>query len=485
MKSERRFRWILLLTCLAVGACSLGTQEATIPVTTSSDRARKLFLKGRNRLDVGLAAAARSYFRRAMVKDAEFALARLGLAQSATTEAERLAALRIAMTLANRVSVGERRLILAFKAGVSGDMTGRMEYYRELVRLYPDDARVRMLLGRSYEELGGWSEAVTWYKAAIELDPGLASGYFRLGNVYQSTGRHRQAEGAFVKYVELSPLEPDAHRVYAELIMKTGRFEESIENYEKALALDSDFSAARIGIANNLIFLERPEDARRAFQELYESADEDRERLSAQFWIAALHLHAEDPAGALTELRKALADSRETDDAAAEAEVLRLMGDILLEAGDADSALTRYKESFDVVENANFPDGTKDAARGDHVYHEARVAIAKGQLSSAGAKLEQYREALGGHRGGGVKNRFNEMRGRLALAGGDHQAAVQLLERADREDPRILYLLAQAYHELGREQEALKNCRRAADFNAPEIEFAFVRAKARRLLEEI
>ena len=77
------------------------------------------------------------------------------------------------------------------------------------------------------------------------------------------------------------------------------------------------------------------------------------------------------------------------------------------------------------------------------------------------------------------------MSGLLALAEGDRETAVRLLERAGLQDPRIFYWLALAYRDLGRDDEARKNCRKAADFNASEIEFAFVRAKARRLLEEI
>jgi tetratricopeptide (TPR) repeat protein len=38
---------------------------------------------------------------------------------------------------------------------------------------------------------------------------------------------------------------------YAELLMKTGRFEESIKNYEKALAVDPNFVASYIGIGND------------------------------------------------------------------------------------------------------------------------------------------------------------------------------------------------------------------------------------------
>ena len=484
MKSERLPGWILLLACLTLGSCSLGKQEAKIPLTTSSEEARQLFLQGRNLLDAVRPAEARAHFLQAVEQDADFALAHLALAEVATTAEERSAALRRAVALAGRVSEGERRMILGLFSGRNGNFSGQMEHYHDLVRRYPDDGRAQVLLGKSYEELGNRAAAMQAYKAAIELDPELSPAYRRLGDAYRALGRYRQAEGALVKYVALHPSEPNPHCFFAELMMKTGRFEESVEHYEKALALDSGFRPARIGIGNNLIFLERPQEAMATFQELYDSADGDAERLSALLWLAAAHLHQEDHQSALAQLRKAYTLAEGNDDKAALADVLEFMGDILLETGGADAALSRYTESLGVLEDADLPEAVKHAARNNHVYHQVRVAIAKRELTTARSRLKEYRQGL---RDGaaGAKNRFNEMSGLIALAEGDQDLAVQQLGRADRQDPRITYWLALAYRDLGRDNEARQNCRKAANFNAPEIEFAFVRAKARRLLEEI
>ena len=127
MKSERLLGWIVLLVCLTLGSCSLGRQEAKVPVTTSSDEARQLFLQGRELLDAGRAAQARSYFVQALGQDSEFALAHLALAEVETAEGERAAALAIAVGLADRVSLGERLMILAVKAGRDGNPTARMK----------------------------------------------------------------------------------------------------------------------------------------------------------------------------------------------------------------------------------------------------------------------------------------------------------------------------------------------------------------------
>ena len=58
----------------------------------------------------------------------------------------------------------------------------------------------------------------------------------------------------FKKYVELIPADPNPYDSYAELLLKMGRFDESVANYQKALAIDSNFSSSRIGIATNLMY---------------------------------------------------------------------------------------------------------------------------------------------------------------------------------------------------------------------------------------
>ena len=80
-------------------------------------------------------------------------------------------------------------------------------------------------------------------------------------------GQYPEAEQAFKKYIELIPGDPNPYDSYAELLMKTGRFEESIKNYEKALSVDPNFIASYIGIGNNHVFMGKPEEARKSLRQ--------------------------------------------------------------------------------------------------------------------------------------------------------------------------------------------------------------------------
>ena len=104
----------LLCACLAflvTGNCL--AQEGKIPITTSSEEARSLYLQGRVFVERLQAREGRALFEQAVARDPDFALAEYNLALAAPTAREAAAHLDRALTLANRVSAGERLLILA------------------------------------------------------------------------------------------------------------------------------------------------------------------------------------------------------------------------------------------------------------------------------------------------------------------------------------------------------------------------------------
>ena len=57
----------------------------------------------------------------------------------------------------------------------------------------------------------------------------------------------------------MGSLDPNPYDSYAELLMKLGRYEESIQQYKKALDVNPEFFASHMGISNNLMFLRRYE----------------------------------------------------------------------------------------------------------------------------------------------------------------------------------------------------------------------------------
>ena len=264
---------------------------AKVPITTASEEARALYLKGRDLSEKLRATDSRKLFEQAAAKDASFALAQVGLANTSGTAKEFFDATSKAVALAGKVSEPERLMILGLDAGAKGEVAKQKEYYAKLVAAYPNDERAHNLLGGYHFGQQDYAAAVAEYEKATAIDPAFSQPYNQLGYSYRFMGKYSEAERAFKKYIELIPGDPNPYDSYAELLMKMGRFDESIKNYQKALSQDPNFVASYVGIGNDQIFTGRGAEARATFAKLAGVARNDGEQRQAAFWTAISYVH--------------------------------------------------------------------------------------------------------------------------------------------------------------------------------------------------
>src|SRR2546423_3845240 len=135
---------------------SAGTSTATnrdpnaarkIPVTTSSEEARKEFLQGRDLNEKLLIQDSIQHFDKAISLDPNFAWAELNRAVVSPTGKEFFDHLKKAVSLADKVSNGEKLLILGTEAGANGNVPKQKEYFDQLGAAYPNDERANFALG--------------------------------------------------------------------------------------------------------------------------------------------------------------------------------------------------------------------------------------------------------------------------------------------------------------------------------------------------
>jgi tetratricopeptide (TPR) repeat protein len=477
------------LAAVAVAACQPTTPveeaAAQIPVTTSSDEARELFLAGRDLQDRLRGTDANEYFVRALDKDPDFAWAHLAAAFTSATAQDFWNHLDRAVAAANGASDGERLLILASEAGAKGHPDQQLTHLAELIELYPDDPRAHNALAGTYFGRQDYEQAIAAYERAIELDPDFSQPYNQKGYAHRFLGDVAAAEAAFKKYIELIPDDPNPYDSYAELLMKTGRFPESIDNYRLALAQDPHFVASFIGIANNQMFMGDMEAARATLADLEEAARNVGEKRAALFWQIQSHLHEDNYEAALATWQRRYDLAAADNDLATMAGDLNLRGDIQLEAGLYDEASASYAESVEVIEQASVADDVKENVRRNVLFDEARVALARGDAASAAATAAAYGELITAVAIPFEIRQHHELEGMIALAEADYAGAAAHLEQANQQNPRVLYLLAKAHRSLGNNVRARDFCERAANFNALSGVYAFVREPALEMLAEL
>jgi tetratricopeptide (TPR) repeat protein len=473
---------VRLAAVCVLAVAPAATSADRIPITTSSEEARQLYVKGRDLSEKLRATDARALFEQAAAKDPGFALAQVGLANTAGTAKEFFAAVDRAVALAGKASEPERLTVCALDAGAKGEPARQKDCLTRLVAACPDDERAHNQIAAFYFGRQEYEAAVAEYEKAIAIDPAFSQPYNQLGYSYRFLGKLPEAERAFKTYIELIPNDPNPYDSYAELLMKMGRFEESIRSYERALAVDSNFVASYIGIGNDRVFMGQPAEARKSYAKLAAVARNDGERRLAHFWTAMSYVHEGATDEALAELQKMAAIDRAGKDLVALAGSIAQMGNVLLEAGRVDEAAARFRERDTTIDEADVAAQVKEAAHRQALFDEARVALARGDVATGRAKASSYAAAVAAKSVPFELRQSHELAGRIALAEKAYPTALAELRQANQQDPRVMYLTALALQGKGDLQAAKESAVQAADFNGLSNTYGYVRGKAKAMV---
>src|SRR5262249_21372983 len=131
-------------------------------------------------------------------------------------------------------------------------------------------------------------QAVEHYKKATQIAPQYSPAYNVLGYAYRQQGNYADAEQAFKKYIELIPNDPNPYDSYAELLLKMGRFDDSLTQYRKALSIDPHFVPSHFGISADLMYQNKHDEATSELQKMADQARNDGEMRTAYFGMAVV-----------------------------------------------------------------------------------------------------------------------------------------------------------------------------------------------------
>jgi tetratricopeptide (TPR) repeat protein len=464
----------------SVSASSADT--AKIPITTSSDEAKKEFLQGRDLSDRLLGQESLQHFDKAIALDPAFASAELARANNSNTAKEFFEHQKKAVALADKVSEGERLLILANEAGANGEVVKQKEDLEKLVAAYPNDERAQFALANYYFGQQEVDQAIERYKKTIELAPDYSGTYNSLGYAYRQQGNYSSAEQAFRKYIELIPNDPNPYDSYAELLLKMGRFDDSVAQYNKALAIDAHFPSSLFGIAAGDMYLGKPEDATAALQRLADNARNDGELRTAFFGMAVVATDSGKLDKAVQAMDKEYAVAQKKNDVVAMAADLQATANILEAMPKLDEAKRVFDRSFQMIQASSQSQDIKDNAKLLHEYNLAGIAIAKKDYATAKTHAAEFSKGAEATKNSPQVQQSHELVGRIALAEKDNDNAIAELQQANLQDPRNLYRLSQAYAGKGDTAKSQEFLTKAAQFNSlPALPYAFIRAKVQKL----
>ena len=179
------------LALLVIAGAAAGPFAQTAPasgkvaITTSSEDARALYLKGRDLAEKLRATDARRFYEQAAAKDPDFAMAYVGLANTSGTNREFVEAVTKAASLVSKVSDGERHIILGLESGLKNDPAAVLKQYTELVAQFPNDERAQMLLANTYFGRQEYQKSIDHFLKATQINPSFSQPYNQMGYAYR------------------------------------------------------------------------------------------------------------------------------------------------------------------------------------------------------------------------------------------------------------------------------------------------------------
>jgi tetratricopeptide (TPR) repeat protein len=451
----------------------------TVPITTKSEAARREYLTGRDLNERLRGAEAVEHFRKAIELDPSFASAHLALALVAPTPSEFESELARAVSHSTAASEGERLTIRAAESGNGGRPLAARETLQKVVKLYPADARSHFALGLNYMGQQEYPAAIEALSKAIAADPAFSPPYNQRGYAYRFNHDPVRAESDFKTYIRLLPGDPNPYDSYAEFLLSRGRYEESIQNYRKALDLRKDFVPSNLGIAADLTYLGRFDDARKELDAYMKNARNDGQRVFGHWQTAAVYLNEGKYAEAAASIDRARALNRGLGDPLAEYFDTLQQGTIWLEAGDLNKADATWKESEALLGKAKMQESARDINHLVLDSNHVRLLIRKGQLSEAKSLLSKYKKGMSERGNVAGERRAAELAAEIALAEKRWDDAVQQLANGTPNNPYDVYLTGYALEQKGNHQSAATKFKETLEANQLlSLNYGFVRPKA-------
>ncbi len=462
-----------------------------IPVTTSSEAARRLHDEGQYLLDVGRGVQAREKFRAAIVEDPSFARAHYNQANSSLSFQEFQHCLDRASENLENASDGERKMVEVTRTFLSNDPARGVELARQLVAAYPASPRAKIVLAGMQNAQNDNGGARASFEAALELDPEAPAALFGLANNYLfgEPKDFDKAEAWAREAIAAYPEEAKAYELLGDIKRAQSDLEGARAAYNQAIEADATLEVAHHKKGHVSSFLGRIDEARAAYDAAIEAAPPESKAGYAVF-RAFTHIHGGDVPAAIDELEELAAGVEAMGTPADQVKGLQVFAltsaaQAALHTGLIDRAkdlvARRNQLQMAIAEDVGTEDGRRLQEANCHLW-DGLVAAYGGDAGEAAEQAAKIAELVEGDDNPRKMEPAHWVLGTSALTAGDHAKAVEHLRQADHANNMyVRYQLALAEDATGNAEEAEILFSEVASFNFNAVGFALVGrdAKAR------
>jgi tetratricopeptide (TPR) repeat protein len=445
--------------------------STTLPITTSSRKARALYEKGMTDYENLYLERCNEDWRAAVKEDPNLAVAWAWIAFNSSDPEEVSAARAKAKALATKVTPGERLMVGWISKVQEGDYIGGISQMNDMMEMYPRDKHLLYQAGNWLLLEDGNEQSQRIMEKALALDQNFPAAWNDLAYVYARNREFAKAFDAMDKYVALLPQEPNPQDSYGELKRMAGDFEGSLQHYRAALKIDPDFVTSQLGLGDTYALMGKQEQARAEYDKAIRSAHTEADRLTYAMQRAMTWVRDGQYKQADKEFVEIAVTAHAKDQDLQEAQAFRHRAEY---QGDDNAAL----QDLQLAEESLHHRSTISASdRDEEMSRILRTRVVRaaraGNEQLATPSLSQLESMASGSRNRVIQSSYNGAAGTLLMDQKKFDDAIAQLEE-DQDNPFTMELLVQAYYQTGQSDKLHEVEERLRGTNLPTMEQALV-----------
>ena len=452
------------------------SQTKTMPITTTSAKARELYYKGMDDYENLYLERCNDDWRAAVKEDPSLAVAWAWIAFNSGNPEEISAARGKAKSLAPKLTPGEQLMISWVVKVQEGDFIGGITAMNDMLEMYPRDKHLLYLAANWLMGENGNDQAKRLLEKALVIDKNYPAA---LNDLAYVDARNREFEKAFAamdRYVALLPKEPNPQDSYGELKRMAGEFDSALAHYQAALKMDPDFTSSQVGLGDTYALMGNEEQARIEYDKAIRFAHNEADRLTYGIQEAMTYVRDGNYAEADKQLMDVAGTAHAKDQDLQEAQALRQKSEYQADDNAALKDLKLAEEALSHRATISASDRNEELSRilRNRVMHEARA----GNQTQAAKTLQQLEAMASGSRNRVIQSSYQGAAGTLLMEQKKYDDAIAHLEE-DQENPFTLELLVQAYYHTAQADKLHDTEVRLRGTNVPTMEQAVVVPAAR------
>jgi len=452
------------------------SESASLPITTSSPKARELYQKGMVDYENLYLERCNEDWRAAVKRDPNLAEAWAWIAFNSGNPKEVSAARAKAKALAPKVSAGEQLMVFWIVKVQEGDYIGGISAMNDMLEMFPKDKHLLYLAGNWLMAENGNDQAERMMEKALTIDKNFPAALNDLAYVDARNQQFAKAFAAMERYIVLLPQEPNPHDSYGELLRMAGDYEGSLKQYRAALEIDPDFVTSQLGLGDTYALMGNQEQARAEYDRAIRFAHNEADRLTYSMQRAMTRVRDGKFADADKEFEEIAVTAHAKEQDLQEAQALRHMAEYQADDNAALRQLSSAEEALGHRKTISPLDRDEELSRVLRI-RVVRAAHA-GNQALADKSLQKLEALASGSRNRVIQSSYHGAAGTLLMDEKKYEDAISHLEE-DQDNPFTLELLAQAYYQTSQTDKLHETEARLRGTNVPTMEQALVVPAAR------